>query len=188
MRLKSRNVSPNTTVFLRLKIQGGKYQQFLSISVQLLSAYCEKQKNGGFWWASALFDDHENHYFLFSQKADKSYTEILRNYCCFQNCHWIIIRIKTEVMRAKIRLFEPVNLENPSSNFYHQYLRNRLTQNLPPEGQGTGGSSIHHEVAGFKFFSFFRYSSPVVWHNVKYGEPPYRLRCFLARTSVQVPV
>ena len=85
-----------------------------------------KIKNGDFWWALSLFDDHENHYFLFSQKADKSYTEILRNCCCFQNCHWIIIRIKTEVMRAKIRLFEPVNLENPSSNFDHQYLRNRL--------------------------------------------------------------
>ena len=40
-------------------------------------------------------------------------------------------------------------------------MESALTQNLPPEGQGTGGSSIDHAVAGFKFFSFFRYSSPV---------------------------
>ena len=84
-----------------------------------------KIKNSGFWWAFVLFDDHENHFFLFSQKADANCTEILRTCWRFQNCLWNIIRRKTEVMRAKIWLFEPVNLENPSSNFDHRYLRNR---------------------------------------------------------------
>ena len=40
----------------------------------------------------------------------------------FQNCLWIINRSKPVIMRAKIRLFEPVQLENPSFDFDRQYL------------------------------------------------------------------
>ena len=37
-----------------------------------------KIKTSGFWWA-VLIGELENQYFLFSQKEDKNYTEILRN-------------------------------------------------------------------------------------------------------------
>ena len=40
----------------------------------------------------------------------------------FQNCLWIINRSEPVIMRAKIRLFEPVQLENPSFDFDRQYL------------------------------------------------------------------
>ena len=43
----------------------------------------------------------------------------------FQNCLWIINRSKPVIMRAKIRLFEPVQLENPSFDFDRQYLIHR---------------------------------------------------------------
>ena len=65
VRLKSRNVTLRTTVFLRLIIQGQfwKYQQFLSISVYFLFTY-EKNIKQWFSWPSKGTNAHQKPLFF----------------------------------------------------------------------------------------------------------------------------
>ena len=70
----------------------------------------------------------------------------------FQNCLWIINRSKPVIMRAKIRLFEPVQLENPSFDFDRQYL-------------------IHHWINYDYFFKYEHLALTIVSESVEnYGQ------------------